>query len=151
LTGGPLGPALAGVTVYGTDPGSFMGYSVACGDIDGDSLADVIAGGPDTWSGFPGRAWAFTGATPFVAPPAEIFDGTGPGMWDLYGKVVAATGDLDGDSIGDLAIGAPAPDYLGATVAAMVEVYRGGALGGPPWGVLTSGATGDEFGYFLTQ
>lgn len=72
------------------------------GDIDGDGLADVIAGAPNRMSyGQPGYARVY-------APPsgAILYSWTGDAPDDNFGSAVAGGGDLDADGVSDLVVGA---------------------------------------------
>ena len=86
---------------------AYQGFgSAMCtlGDIDGDRVPDyVIAGAADQTNGpSSGRVFVFSGATGRV-----IFDILGDGAGDLFGHAVAAAGDVDGDGVTDLIVGAP--------------------------------------------
>lgn len=87
------------------------GAAVASGDVNGDGLADLVAGAP---------AYAATGSTGRV----ELYLGPGPSSGALFPAAVSATGgglnggfgtsvalvDMDADGFDDLAAGAPFVD-----------------------------------------
>ncbi|MEA2475213.1 MAG: hypothetical protein QOE06_3128, partial [Thermoleophilaceae bacterium] len=84
----------------------------AAGDVNHDSVDDVIVGDPFA-DGAAGRAWVVFGSpdqVPTVAldalAPSEGFSITGSGTGSL-GESVAAVGDVNGDGIDDVAVGAP--------------------------------------------
>ena len=94
---------------------------VGVGDTDGDSVPDVLVGCPGS-----SRAMLVSGATGAVR-----FMWTGTGYFDRFGRGVAVLGDVDGDTIADLAILAErllgsAPGYVrvlsGATGALLYSV-----------------------------
>jgi hypothetical protein len=90
----------------GADPLSNFGDVVAAvGDIDGDGKGDVAVAAPRTndhsRSG-PGEVHVYSGAT---GKELRHWSGRQPG--ELFGRIVATAGDLDGDGTDDVAIGAP--------------------------------------------
>lgn len=90
---------------------SARGRSMASlGDLDGDGITDLALGepdhGPDT-----GTVWiSFLNANGSVRATQRIGSGTGGfgllEIGDRFGRSLAALGDLDGDGITDLAVGA---------------------------------------------
>lgn len=110
-----------GFFVFAEDDGSVdAGYSVAgIGDVNGDGLADVVSGAPRS-SGvgsaqFAGKAHVIFGVPglPIPALFTDELDGTngfaldGLGEDDSLGASVAGAGDVNGDGLGDLVLGAP--------------------------------------------
>ncbi len=97
------------------DADDLFGFSVAAlGDLDGDGIEDLAVGAPsDDDGGFDqGAVWIlFLNANGTVSSEQKIsatagcFGGVLVGG-DLFGSSVAALGDLDGDGIEDLAVGA---------------------------------------------
>jgi hypothetical protein len=90
----------------GTDSLLGFGEVVArVGDLDGDGRGDVAVsapGTPDQERTRPGEVTVYSGAT---GKPLRHWTGTQPG--ELYGRMVTAVGDIDGDRVEDLAISAP--------------------------------------------
>lgn len=95
--------------------GAFFGSGVAnVGDLDGNGAADVAVGAYTLTSG--GRVWLLrlaAGAAPpgFVVGAVEIGDGSGGfggvlDFGDRFGHSVATAGDVDGDGVVDLVVGA---------------------------------------------
>jgi hypothetical protein len=126
LAADATGASLEGVVLDTQNvPGSsnFTGLPVSpAGDIDGDGLGDVIVGAYGT--SFPGRALA--GAANVVlgrASPSSLdlasLDGASgsPGFairgrraFDVAGFSVSGGGDVNGDGLADLVVGAPGAD-----------------------------------------
>jgi hypothetical protein len=133
------GDGSAGVVFAGIDAYDFAGRSVsAAGDINGDGIDDLVVGAdfadPDGRSSagecyvIYGRDTAQAGNFPARIPlqtlfPAHGGDGsvgfvlTGVDAFDQLCHSVSAAGDVNGDGIGDLLIGAfgadPTADYAG--------------------------------------
>jgi len=110
----------------GTVAGGYFGWSVGgAGDVDGDGVPDLIVGAPRDDLGNPaspdtGRAFVFSGAT-----GARLFSFTGPAASSVFGESVAGAGDLDGDGVPDLVVGAPGAAPNGRTGAGSVFVFSG--------------------------
>jgi glycosylphosphatidylinositol phospholipase D len=136
---GSEGFVLAGNTHDGS------GVSVsAAGDVNGDGIDDLIIGAvgasPDGHSGA-GESYVVFGSTqgfPAVFPLARLFPGAGgdgtegfvlAGIdpYDGSGRSVSGAGDINGDGIGDLIIGAPGADPGGHSNAGESYVVFGRA------------------------
>jgi hypothetical protein len=98
------------------NPGDRFGSAVASlGDLDGDAIRDLAAGAPGDDDGGTdrGAVWIlFLRADGTVRANQKISDTAGGfggtlNDGDQFGSAVASVGDLDGDGIGDLAVGAP--------------------------------------------
>ncbi len=103
-----------------------LGYSVAgAGDVNGDGFADVLVGAPGWGSG---QVLAFYGSAsgPSIAPSFTAKINKTPAE---FGSSVAGIGDINGDGISDIAIGAPRVDGNGTTGVGSVRVYYGGRMG----------------------
>ena len=116
------------LTVTGTTPGDGFGTAAAgTGDVDGDGTPDFAVGAPRATPPpifFPkaGEAFVFSGATGL---PVHSFQGTA--ALDLFGTSLAGVGDVTGDGIPDVAVGAPQNDATGpwASGPGYVRVHSG--------------------------
>jgi len=96
----------------GAELGDQFGWSLAdVGDRDGDGKADLLVGAPTGMSflpekqGRPGRVYLLSGADLSVLAAY-----TGQNVDDQFGMSLASIGDLDGDGLGEILIGAPSND-----------------------------------------
>jgi serralysin len=146
------GPLLANGDMFGSS-------LAALGDLDGDGIEDMVVGAPSqSGSGAPGAVFVqFMNANGTVKASQRISSGVGGGpvlaAGDYFGHAVAALGDLNGDGIMDIAVGADKDDtggyghgavyvlFLNAngTVKASQKIAHG--LGGGP-----TLANNDRFG-----
>ncbi|MEW6072794.1 MAG: PKD domain-containing protein [Planctomycetota bacterium] len=137
----------------------------ALGDLDGDGTGDIVVGAPlaDDGGDMKGAIWIL-----FLNPDATVKShqkismtdggfGGGIGAEDMFGIDVANIGDLDGDGVTDLAVGAPKDDdggprtgtvwivFLAPNGTVKAEQQISMAVGG-----LTGIDAGDEFGTAVT-
>jgi len=131
--------AQPGFTLIGEGEGDFAGVWVArAGDVNGDGIDDLIVGASlnDNAGGmvagasyviFGGQA-ALTGSVSLgqVGGAVQGFRLTGEAADDRAGQSVSAAGDIDGDGIGDLIVGATRRDIAGGTDAGAAYVIYGG-------------------------
>ena len=129
----------------GTDRrGGFGGVVAAAGDLDGDGKGEIVVAAPgteDQTRTLPGELRIHSGAT---GKELRHWSGSQPG--ELFGRMVVAAGDLDGDGVDDLAIGAPwhrrgAPTGSGASSSAPGVVERSSASCGVTRRTAGSGGT----------
>jgi VCBS repeat protein/FG-GAP repeat protein len=116
----------------------FGGAVASAGDIDGDGIDDVAIGAPADGNGTVSIHSGATGALLRVS--------SGATAGSRFGAALANLGDLDGDGVPELAVGAP-KDASGGTQLGLAVIYSG-ANGGAI--AQFSGATvGGGFGSVL--
>ena len=130
-------------TFQGTTDGDQLGRAVGmAGDVDGDCYADVIVGAPQAATGT-GEAQVFSGQT-----GASLYTWTPGAAGVNYGWSVTGIGDVTGDGVVDLMIGAPL-DSTSALNAGAAE-FRSGA-DGSVFRTLTGIAAEDWFGWAVAN
>ncbi|MEM7201680.1 MAG: integrin alpha [Planctomycetota bacterium] len=128
--------SLLGVTLRGE-----FGTAVAgAGDVNGDGYADIIVGAPlsNVTGANVGEAMVFSGVD-----QALLYSIAGSGADDFLGTSVAGLGDVNGDGLGDFAVGAPKDDNV-AINGGSVVVYSG--ADGLPLYTIDGANDGDELG-----
>ena len=102
----------------------------AVGDLDGDGVPDLAAGATRDNAGAPGAGAVhllYLNSDGTVKRTAEInaSSANGPQLAgsDFFGSSLAAVGDLDGDGVPDLAVGARGDDEGGRNVGAVHLLY----------------------------
>jgi len=140
------GDGSKGFVLIGIDPDDHSGHSVsAAGDINGDGIDDLIIGakGADPNGELvAGESYVVFGSTqafPAVFPLASLYPaGGGDGSrgfvlagnrLDLSGWAVSAAGDVNGDGVDDLVIGAPGANPAGQDGAGVSYVVFGSTQG----------------------
>ncbi|MBY0339521.1 MAG: FG-GAP-like repeat-containing protein [Acetobacteraceae bacterium] len=139
LPGGPPGwadAALAdiGIRITGAGEGDRLGQAVAVlGDVNGDGFGDMLLGAPGASIAgrhHNGAAWLLLGG-PGARADLNLALPTGPDALRLYGadgdalgSAVAAVGDVNGDGLADMLLGAP-----GGTGAAILVLGDRGEWG----------------------
>ncbi|MEM7706294.1 MAG: Ig-like domain-containing protein [Pseudomonadota bacterium] len=128
-----------GFTLIGADSNDRAGHSVSgAGDVNGDGIADLIIGasrGAPDGNGFAGESYVVFGRRTAFPPSISLGDlngadgfvinGVDPG--DASGVSVGGAGDVNGDGIDDLIIGASGADPNGISGAGETYVVFGNA------------------------
>ncbi|SFR51140.1 FG-GAP-like repeat-containing protein [Litoreibacter janthinus] len=106
---------------------SFFGnYVTGLGDINGDGFDDFAVGAPGA-SSFSGRIYVYLGAADGLSEdPALILES--PDQGSAFGFSVWSAGDIDGDGLGDMIVGAPFTDVGDLESAGAAYVYTGATL-----------------------
>lgn len=127
--------------------GGFGEIVAAVGDVDGDGKADVAVASPrtnDQTRSLPGEVRVFSGAT---GRELRTWSGSQPG--ELFGRMTVDAGDVDGDGIDDVAIGAPWHRRGEAARTGRVEIRSGKS------GAMLSELAGDDadcwFGWHIRR
>lgn len=128
---------------------SFGDAMVTVPDADGDGLADLLVAAPDYLLGA-GRVYLIRGTSADLTTPIAVFDAAT--LFDKAGTALAA-GDLDGDGVSDIVIGAPsAPEayVMAGGVTGTIDLTDADAtIGGRGTGYTTGKAlaiVGDQDG-----
>ena len=128
--------------IDGAKPGDGFGWSVAGGaDLDGDGRDDLIIGAPfnDDHGSKAGRIYAYSGRN-----RALLWSRLGQHAGDQFGYAVASAGDMNGDGVPDVLVGAPGFDAAGGIDAGRAYVLSG-SNGATIWSV-NGEFEGDRFG-----
>ena len=144
-------------TFDGNSPGDWFGWSVSdAGDVNGDGFVDLIVGTNPVSNGIdPGSARVFSGKDGSI-----LYTLDGDSVDDAFGYSVSGAGDVNGDGLADLIVGAPFDDNNGIT-SGSARVFSGcNALGtsycpavpnssGQPAVISACGSDLADGGYFM--
>ena len=114
--------------ISGEDHGDQIGSAIAMGgDVDGDGYADLLLGSlyEDSVGSYNGAAWVVLGPVPSELSLADAHSRlVGESADDNAGKRVSFAGDVNGDGLEDLMVGASQRDLMG-TDSGVVYLFLG--------------------------
>jgi hypothetical protein len=150
--GGRSMDAVADLVLTGEAAGDNFGISVSsAGDVDGDGFADLIVGANanDAAGMNAGRAYVYLGGRGADAVPDVIL--TGEAALDDFGRSVSSAGDVNGDGLADVIVGAINHDAGGANAGRAYVYFGGSAPDAVPDLTLTGEAVSDWFGIAVSS
>jgi len=123
----------------------WFGTSVAGGaDITGDGKSDLVVGASYGGDNYSGAVYIFSGAQEFEEP--VVLEKGEPGS--LFGHRVRIVGDITGDGINDLAIGAYYTTHSGRKYCGAVYIFAGGEkISSAPFATFFGRQEKDWFGF----
>lgn len=128
----------ASISIYGEDAGDLVGLSIApLDDIDGDNKQELLIGAPGANNSSGkiylrfGSSFGNTiglGTASYSLSDSDIMI-TGENAGDQAGYRIFSTGDIDGDALPDILIGAPGNDEAGNN-AGKIYLFLGKSIQG---------------------
>ncbi|MGE0113185.1 beta strand repeat-containing protein [Aquabacterium sp.] len=126
-----------GFVINGESANNYSGYSVSsAGDVNGDGLADLIVGAP-MYGSYVGRSYVVFGKADTTSVNlSDVAAGTGTSGFAIKGYTlgtsqpynafsVSSAGDINGDGLADLIVGAKFADAAGVWAAGVSYVVFG--------------------------
>ncbi len=115
----------ADLIVRGIHVDAWAGTGLACGDVDGDGVDELLVGAPEdaTFGGAKGAAFLFYGP---ASGTWATSDADAQAYGESYGDYAGhglAIGDSDGDGLGELIIGAPDESTWGILAGAVYALF----------------------------
>ena len=131
-------PLLFHSTLTGPVSGRFGHSAAGAGDVNGDGYSDLVVGAPN-WN-TQGWAAVYGGSSSGISA-AGLWSQAGVEAFGGYGSSVSSAGDINGDGLSDVLIGASFQDAGGAQDRGHAAIYLGPLPGGatPAWDVYGPG------------
>lgn len=108
----------------GDEASAFFGQAIAnVRDLDGDGVDDFAIGAPSASPGGmqnAGSVFVYSGASAKL-----LYQWDGLGRFDVFGAAIAGAGDVDGDGVPDVIVGAPGASPQGVSGAGSAFVFSG--------------------------
>jgi hypothetical protein len=150
---GTLDLSAADWRFIGEDASDQAGKHVAgAGDVDDDGYADILVGAPnlDATSTNEGGVYVYLGGDLGTVPDVQLYDAhavlTGEAGGDRVGEAAVSAGDVDGDGMADLLVGASGNDDAGTGAGKAYLLYGDGVTGDIDLGDADFGWTGEAAG-----
>jgi len=159
---------LNGFVLRGIQSNDGSGFSVSeAGDINADGIDDLLIGAPQTNGQLIGEAYAFFGSNSGLPNPFDLINLnglngvvlTGEDATDYAGFTVSIAGDINGDGIDDVIIGAPSSSAGGGASGISYVVFGSSGAWTNPLalsgldgsnGFALLGSTGDQSAYSVS-
>ena len=131
-----MGSSTSGIVIYGQGACDWSGLAISgAGDVNGDGIADLIVGAPQSNPAgmtYAGRSYVVFGKTNMtslyladIAASSGGFVINGQCASDNSGFIVSSAGDVNGDGLADLVVGALNSDPASGTNAGRSYVVFG--------------------------
>jgi len=133
--------------IKGRKGGDQFGFSAAGGsDLDGDGIDDIAVGA----IGHGQSGQNSLGAVHLFSADGSLLTViAGDEEEAMYGAAIVGLGDINGDGLGDLAVGAPYADIAGSAKQGQVFFYSGTSE--TPFRIITGDSDGEQFGSALAR
>lgn len=148
--GGDVPDTIPDVVSMGTTVRDKLGFAVAIGDVNGDGHDDLVAGSQliDGTGNSHSRADIYPGRTEGLLSLISVASLTGRAANDFFFQSGGSGGDVNGDGLDDIIVGAPS-DGSSGILAGRAYVFLGhatGAVSNTAAGVLDAGVAESFFG-----